>query len=61
MSNLTDLKIKSLNKVGRHSDGNSLYLKVSRIGKKSWSCRFLHNGKTFEMGLETYPVARLAK
>lgn len=59
MSNLTDLKIKSLNKVGRHSDGNSLYLKVSRIGKKSWSCRFLHNGKTFEMGLGTYPAISL--
>ena len=59
MSNLTELKIKNLTEVGRYADGNSLYLKVSVTGKKSWSCRYVSNGKAVQMGLGKYPAISL--
>lgn len=59
MSNLTELKIKNLTKVGRYADGNSLYLKVSVTGNKSWSCRYVYNGKVVQMGLGKYPAISL--
>lgn len=36
---------------GYYSDGNGLYLQVSRAGSKSWILRYRYNGKTREMGL----------
>ena len=59
MSKLTELKIKSLTQQGRFADGNNLYLKVSPHGNKSWSCRYMFEGKTVEMGLGSYPAVSL--
>lgn len=55
MSKLNALKIKSINKIGMHSDGDGLYLKVQPSSKngvinKSWIFRWGAQGKN-SMGL----------
>ena len=55
MSKLNALKIKSITKIGMHSDGNGLYLKVQPSSKngvinKSWIFRWGAQGKN-SMGL----------
>lgn len=48
---LTVKGVASKNKVGRYSDGNGLYLQVSKFGTKAWIFRFTLNGKARQMGL----------
>ena len=48
---LTDLKVKSFKKTGYYSDTDSLYLRVSTSGKKSWWHRV--SGKWLMLG--NYP------
>ncbi len=65
MSKLNALKIKSINKVGMHSDGNGLYLKVqlssnSRTINKSWIFRWGAQGKK-SMGLGSIKDVTLAE
>jgi len=55
MSKLSALKVKSITKIGMHSDGNGLYLKVQPSTKansinKSWIFRWGAQGKN-TMGL----------
>lgn len=64
MSKLSTLKIKSLNKVGMHSDGNGLHLKVQLSKKsntlnKSWIFRWGAQGKN-TMGLGAFADVPLA-
>ena len=64
MSKLNALKIKSITKVGMHSDGNGLHLKVQKSsdGKslnKSWIFRWGAQGKN-TMGLGSFPEVSLA-
>ena len=64
MSKFSTLKIKSLTKVGMHSDGNGLHLKVQLSKKtntvnKSWIFRWGAQGKN-TMGLGSYPIVSLA-
>jgi len=64
MSKFSTLKIKSLTKVGMHSDGNGLHLKVQLSKKtntlnKSWIFRWGAQGKN-TMGLGAYPLVSLA-
>ena len=64
MSKLSTLKIKSLTKIGMHSDGNGLHLKIQLSKKtnslnKSWIFRWGAQGKN-TMGLGAYPIVSLA-
>lgn len=64
MSKLNALKIKSLTKVGMHSDGNGLHLKLQLSKKtntlnRSWIFRWGAQGKN-TMGLGSFPEVSLA-
>jgi len=64
MSKLNALKIKSLTKVGMHSDGNGLHLKIQLSKKtntlnKSWIFRWGAQGKN-SMGLGSLTDVSLA-
>lgn len=47
---LTALAASRLSKPGLHADGAGLYLRVGRNGSRSWTFRFMLNGKAREMG-----------
>ena len=53
---LTDLKVKSFKKTGYYSDRDSLYLRVSTSGAKSW----WHRIKTTYLMLGSYPDLSLS-
>ena len=48
---LTALAVSRLSKPGLYADGAGLYLRIGRNGSKSWTFRFMLNGKAREMGL----------
>lgn len=48
---LTVARVKSLKDVGMYSDGDGLYLQVSKHGTKSWIYRYSFMGKRPEIGL----------
>lgn len=56
---LTDTAIKRISKVGRHSDGGGLYLRVKSTGGKSWSFMWKRGGHQREIGLGSYPDTSL--
>ena len=64
---LTALMVKSLNTVGKHADGNGLFLQVTAHPKtgelrKSWLVRFTPlNGKVRETGIGGIDVVTLAE
>ena len=65
MSKLSILKIKSITRVGMHSDGNGLHLKVqlSKDGKrlnKSWIFRWGAQGKN-SIGLGSFKDVSLSE
>ena len=47
--------------LGLHSDGGNLYLQVAPGGSKSWSFRFMLDGKSREMGLGPLHTISLAE
>src|SRR5437879_7145356 len=47
---LTARKIETA-RAGKYSDGNNLYLMVSRTGARKWVLRFTWRGRAKEMGL----------
>jgi integrase len=47
---LTALAASRLSKPGLYADGAGLYLRVGRNGSRSWTFRFMLNGKAREMG-----------
>ena len=57
---LSAAKVKSAGP-GLHSDGGNLYLQVSPKGAKSWSFRFMLNGRSREMGLGPVHTIGLAE
>lgn len=57
---LTALKVTRQTAPGMFSDGGGLYLRVSRAGSKSWSFRYMLNGKAREMGLGALNAVTLA-
>lgn len=57
---LTNVAVKALDKPGRHSDGEGLYLAIDQYGKR-WVMLFRMAGKRREMGLGAYPTISLAK
>lgn len=50
---LTNTQIQAVSKTGRVSDGDGLYLNVSKTGSKSWVFMWVRNGRRREMGLGT--------
>ena len=57
---LTDTQIKSFKTPGRKSDGNNLYLNISKSLRKSWSCRVrVSGGPRRDIGLGSYPAVGL--
>ncbi len=51
---LTDTQIRSVTKPGRFSDGDGLYLSVSKTGSKSWVFMWKRQGKRREIGLGSF-------
>jgi integrase len=61
INKLTDRTIRAIKKQGLTSDGNGLYLQVSRSGTKSWLFRFMMDGRSREMGLGSLHTVSLSE
>ena len=61
MGKLTAAFVRSVTKAGRHGDGNTLFLRVTPTGTKSWIQRLTIEGKRHDIGLGTVPVIGLAE
>jgi len=60
INKLSDRRIRTLTKPGRHSDGGGLYLTVDPSGAKRWAFLFRQNGRLREMGLGGFHAVPLA-
>ena len=58
---LSATKVKALNEMGRYSDGEGLYLYISKWGSKSWVQRITVGGRRRDIGLGGYPTVSLAE
>ncbi len=56
---LNDRTVKTL-KAGKHPDGKGLYLIVKKTGARSWSYRYMKDGREHWIGLGGYPDVSLA-
>tara|TARA_E500000178_G_scaffold348608_1_gene403990 strand:+ start:68 stop:496 length:429 start_codon:yes stop_codon:yes gene_type:complete len=45
--------------IGKHPDGNGLYLSIYKPGRGKWSFRYTLNKKAREMGLGSFPEVSL--
>ena len=61
MGRLTALEAKTLKSLGRHGDGDGLYLYIASAGSKSWVQRIVIHGRRRDLGLGPYPTVSLAK
>ena len=59
MGRLTALAARNLNKLGRHGDGNGLYLNITPSGSKSWGQRIVIHGRRTDIELGPYPASTL--
>ncbi len=57
---LTAKQVHGLTKPALHSDGDGLYLQISKTGAKSWIMRYMIDGAIKTMGLGPYPTISLA-
>ena len=60
MGRLTMAAAHAASKPGLHGDGDTLYLRVSKAGSKSWVQRVVINGRRRELGLGSFPLVSLA-
>jgi integrase len=58
---LSSVKIRSLSKPGRYTDGNGLYLIVDPSGAKRWVLRTVVKGKRTDIGLGSISLVSLAE
>ena len=58
---LTAIEVKSTKAPGFYRAGNTLYLKITRAGTKSWIQRLTIHGKRHDIGLGGYPQVSLAR
>ena len=58
---LTAAKVRGITKLGRHTDGGTLYLNVAPGGSRSWVQRLTINGKRCDIGLGGWPLVSLAE
>ena len=61
MGKLTVAKIRALKKPGLYSDGDTLYLKVSKGGTKSFVQRLTIDGEPKDLGLGGWPLRSLGE
>jgi integrase len=61
INKLSPLKVAKLAIPGLYGDGNNLYLQVAPSGAKSWSFRFMLNGRAREMGIGPVSLITLAE
>ena len=57
---LSVAKIRALKEPGRHVDGNGLYMRVDKVGNKSWFLRATIGHRRREMRLGRWPQVSLA-
>ncbi len=57
---LTDRAVRSLKEAGYHSDGDGLYLQISKSGAKSWIFRYRFGKGRRDMGLGAFEDVGLA-
>lgn len=58
---LTDRAVRGLSVPGYHSDGDGLYLQISKVGAKSWIFRYRFGESRRDMGLGAYEDVSLAE
>ena len=61
MGRLTDLQALTLTRPGLHGDGDTLYLRVSPGGTRSWVQRLSIRGRRRDLGLGPYPRVSLVE
>lgn len=61
VNRLSARKIASLSEVGRHADGDGLYLVVDKAGAKRWVMLYRMDGRRREMGLGPLGSVSLAR
>lgn len=52
---LTDAKLRSLTKPGKHFDGGGLFLDLTKAGGRYWRMKYRHGGKEKLLALGVYP------
>lgn len=53
--------VRGISSAGRYADGNTLFLKVTDRGTKSWVQRVAIDGRRRDIGLGSFPTVSLAK
>ena len=56
---LTDAKLRTLTKPGKHFDGNGLYLELTAAGGRYWRLKYRIAGKEKRLALGVYPAVGL--
>ena len=60
-SALSAARVRTVKRVGRHADGNGLYLVVEPSGNKRWIQRLFIRGRRTDLGLGGWPLVSLAE
>ena len=61
MGKLTAAFVRSVAKAGRYGDGDTLFLRVTPSGTRSWIQRLTIEGRRHDIGLGAFPVVSLEK
>lgn len=56
---LSDAKLRTLTKPGKHFDGAGLYLELTPAGGRYWRLKYRHGGKERRLALGVYPEVTL--
>ena len=56
---LTDAKLRTLSKAGKHFDGAGLYLELTPAGGRYWRMKYRYGGKEKRLALGVYPAVSL--
>lgn len=56
---LTDAKLRTLAKPGKHFDGGGLYLELTKAGGRYWRMKYRHGGKEKRLAFGVYPAVGL--
>lgn len=58
---LSDTKLRTLAKPGKHFDGGGLYLEVTPAGGRYWRLKYRHGGKEKRLAFGVYPGVTLKR
>ena len=56
---LTDSKLRTLNRSGKHFDGGGLYLEITPAGGRYWRLKYRFAGKEKRLAFGVYPEVTL--